>query len=160
MASQFTKRLDKSRSYGEHHPPENGAFYQQDGYNFDHEGYLVDDLLTDAQKERLKKLPPPKSGGGKPPKPAKQQAAPPSEGGEGGGGEPGGEGEGGDNADLNLTLWLKGEAEYDFADVQKAVKTRYHAWKTSKRDLVNFLVTDEKLVPYDEVAEEFREMID
>ena len=54
----YSKRLDKSRPYGQHCPPENGAFFNQDGFDFDHEGRIVEKLLSADQKKQLEKKPP------------------------------------------------------------------------------------------------------
>lgn len=144
MSSSYSKRLDKSRDFGTYHPPDGGAHYNQDGYDFDHTGALVEDRLTEEQKERLKKkptAPPPK-----PPAPAahgkahKKETVPDP--------EPDADG-------LNLEAWLRGEEDYPFPDVQKAVKARYSVWKTAKRDLLLFLVEDQKLVETDDLSDEF-----
>lgn len=47
-------KLDKSRSYGEVHPPENGACYEQDGFLFDNFGIALVSRMTDEQKERIR----------------------------------------------------------------------------------------------------------
>jgi hypothetical protein len=146
MSSKYAKRLDRSRDYGTYHPPDDGAHYNQDGYDFDHDGELVEHRLTAEQQERLKK-----KGPAAPPKPpapapshgkahhAKETVHDP---------EPDADG-------LNLEAWLRGQEDYPFPDVQKAVKARYSVWKTAKRDLLLFLVEDQKLVETDALSDEF-----
>jgi hypothetical protein len=156
--SKYAKRLDKSRPYGSYHPPEPGkvdgdaaCHFNQDGYDFDHNGEIVEWRLNDAQKAALKKKPPTAPAKQHTPKPPKPQ---------GDGGE-GAEDEGADeHADgLNLEAWLRGEEDYDFGAVQKAIKERYHVHKTSKRDMILFLVEDQKLVEESVLSDQFKAVI-
>lgn len=149
--TQYAKRLDKSRSFGSYHPPDTGAFYTQDGYDFDHEGYIVEAKLTPEQREQLAKKPmkqpaPKKPAAAKPPAPPVEDEEPPSS-------------DEYSADDLNLEAWLRGEEDYSFPDVQQAVKARYSVWKTSKRDLLLFLVEDQKLVEEDALSDEFKAVV-
>lgn len=148
--TQYAKRLDKSRDFGTYHPADQGAHYNQDGLDFDHEGYIVESRLTPEQKAKLAKKPasaPHKQHAPKPPKPAKE----PGEG-EGGGEAPTKDG-------LNLEAWLRGEEDYNFDHVRHAVKDRYSVWKTGKRDLILFLVDEQKLVEAERLSDEYKTLI-
>lgn len=141
----YTKRLDRTKPYGEVHPAgTDGVHFEQGGYPFDNEGFIVDGALTSAQRAALLKPPA---------KPTTKPAPPP----------PSAEAEEETAADtsddLNLELWAKGEAQYDFPEVQAAVKARLHKWCTSKVDLVNFLV-DENVVAKSQLAPAFLKMIE
>ena len=52
---------------------------------------------------------------------------------------------------VNLELWLRGQAKYRFADVQKALRDRKHVDKMTKASLALYLIEELKLVPRDEV---------
>lgn len=156
----YKKTLDKSRDYGTQHPPEFGVFYFQDGYPFDQDGKIVEAMLTDPQKEALAKKvsaavaakpPAPAVTKGKAPavEPKPESDTEPKEQTEPEGTEDG----------LNLTAWLKGEESYPFPEIQKAVKARFNVWKTGKRDLVLFLVEDQKLVEAGELSAEFKSAV-
>lgn len=54
--------------------------------------------------------------------------------------------------EVNIVAWLRGEARYEFAEVQVAVKSRYHRWYTEKRQMVTDLVLDEKVVTEEDLA--------
>src|SRR5262245_27077324 len=49
----YRKWLHRSREFGTHCPPSNGAYYNQDGFDFDHEGNLCEHLLSKEQKAQL-----------------------------------------------------------------------------------------------------------
>ena len=46
-------KLDQRRPYGEVHPPGRNHFFDQDGFPYDHEGKLVETLLSDEQKKQI-----------------------------------------------------------------------------------------------------------
>lgn len=148
--SQYAKRLDRSRDFGTYHGSSNGAVYNQDGFDFDQEGRIVEALLTDEQKKLLatKKGPAPK-----PPAPAAKVEAPAEEKPE----PPPASEDTGDS--LNLEMWLRGEADYPFPAVQKAVKERFSVWKTARRDLLVFLVDEQKVVTSDELCPDLKNVI-
>jgi hypothetical protein len=153
--SKYAKRLDRTRDYGTYCPPEppapgttQGAFYNQDGLDFDHEGYVVEWRLSPEQREKLARKAAPK-----PPAPAAKPAVAAGDGDE----PPTVPNENDDG--LNLEMWLRGEEDYPFPDVQKAVRARMNVWKTAKRDLILFLVEEQKLISTDELSAEFKSMV-
>jgi hypothetical protein len=151
MSQQYAKRLDKSRDHGTYHPADGGAHYNQDGYDFDHEGYLVESRLTPDQHAHLAKKKPAPSQAPKPPKAA---AAPKEED-----DEANHEGGNAEADGLNLEAWLRGEEEYNFDAVRHAVKARYNVWKTGRRDLVLLLVEEQKLVGVDALSDDLKALI-
>jgi hypothetical protein len=54
--------------------------------------------------------------------------------------------------DVNLLLYLQGKARYEWSIVQAAARQRYSRVFTSKKQLVEDLVLDEKLIPEDQLA--------
>lgn len=48
--------LDKDRSYGEIFPPLDGAYFEQDGFRFDHAGALVIEALSADDLDRATKM--------------------------------------------------------------------------------------------------------
>lgn len=152
--SKYTKRLDRSKDFGTYHPPAGRARYTQGGFDFDHEGFMVDENLNDAQRAELDAKFVKRDKPATPARPSskdgeKDAADPPSDN----------DDKDADGDGPNLEMWLRGEEEYAFPDVQKAVKERYSVWKTAKRDLVMFLVEDQKVVEPDALSDEFKSLI-
>lgn len=149
--------LDKSRPYGEVKPALNGAHFEQGGIFFDHEGNPCEKHPVSGEPQVV----------GKPaPKPKAQQQPQQQQGsgqGNAGGGDAGsdagGQGGGAAEGELNLALWLKGEADYPYKDVQNAVKARFSKWVTAKHDMVIFLVEEQKVVTAAELKPEFAELL-
>jgi hypothetical protein len=56
--------------------------------------------------------------------------------------------------DVNLASWLRGEAKYEWLMLQKAAKKNFSIMFTSKKQMVEDLVLDHKMVPEDQVCEE------
>lgn len=136
----FQKRLDKTRPHGTVHG-EHGASYEQDGFLFNHEGHLIEELLTPELRDKLAAM-------------AKKAAAKaPAEEGDGDD-----DGKGIDPDAINLELWLRGEAKYNFDAVRKEVKRRFGVWKTGKADVVEVLV-EEGIVTLDDLAPEFKKLM-
>jgi hypothetical protein len=54
--------------------------------------------------------------------------------------------------EVNIESWLRGEANYQWAKITKAVRERYHQNISKQADMVAFLVLDEKVIPEDQVA--------
>lgn len=52
-----------------------------------------------------------------------------------------------DDSEINLEMWLKGEAKYTPLQLQGAVKQRYHVNKPHKQAIALFLVEEKKLIP-------------
>lgn len=165
------RRLDKSRSAGTIFPPMPHAddptavaHYEQDGFYFDHEGRVLEAFLTPEQRKQFEPVAP------KPPKPAAS-------------GQPEEDGEddtppqpapapkkpktrqeklaeknpkkpaSGD--DLNLEMWLRGEAKYQEFRVKKVVRDRYNRVCSGTQELVRFLVEEVNLVPKEALKPEF-----
>jgi hypothetical protein len=61
--------------------------------------------------------------------------------------------------DVNFVLWLKGQAQYEWSLLQVAGKKRYSIMWTSKRQMVDDLVLDHKVVSEDEVCPALRKHI-
>jgi hypothetical protein len=62
-----------------------------------------------------------------------------------------------DDSDINLELWLTGEAKYDFKEVRAAIADRYQKrGVNSTRDAVEFLVSEQKIVPVERLCAGFQ----
>lgn len=164
------KRLDKTRDYGTIHPAEIAvgdttvaAHFNQDGYYFDHEGNLVEALLTPEQKKKLAAKP----AAAKAKTQAKPAAKPKADAGDEQEAEDASdEADGNDEAkpaadgdELNIVSWLMGEIDYPVTAVREAVKKRYNTWKTSTRELILFLVEDQKVVTPKQLKPEWQQAI-
>jgi hypothetical protein len=64
------------------------------------------------------------------------------------------------DTDVNVEAYLTGQENYDFNKVRAVVRERKGKWCTSKRDLVEFLVLEEKVVERDKLSDEFKAMLD
>jgi len=143
------KHLDKSRDFGQFYPPDNGAFYQQDGFRFSHDGTLLPGQLAAVDAPpKPKKVGRPSAS--KTQAAAEPETAPPPP-------EPATPPQPGDP--LNLELWLRGAATYPDKDVRQAVRERYNKWMTQVPPIVEFLVDEEKLVAMDDLAPRFKAML-
>ena len=152
--------LDRSRPYATVHGEEtNGKAFSQraigiESWPYDHDGKLIEELLTSQQKaKREQKI-----------KEAIERAvearnAPP---------EPDvADDEGEDkverlkpqedpNEEVNLVQWLKGDVRYKPFEVQSAIKARFGANKPNMKEAARYLVEEQKLVSWSEVASMFR----
>jgi hypothetical protein len=150
-----TVTLDKSRDYGTIHPPHEGAYYHQGGFYFDHDGKLVENLMTDEQRQKIRRsLPAPPSGQGNPANTTTTEAT----GNDGSAGDDSTAGNGDGETGPNLTAWLKGEEEIKTRDVQDLIKARYGKVCTKLTDMVEFLVIEQKVVEVSELKPEFAAM--
>ena len=142
--------LDRSKEYGEVHPPENGVHYEQDGFLFGPHGELLEAFLDDAAKKRLAlidaitsanaaaeqaRADALKAAGYDPANPvdaAAPQVAPiptpalPDATSTGG---------------VDLRGWLLGNAQYQFFAVVAAVKELYGFSPTTKAQAIEFLTS-------------------
>lgn len=131
--------LDRSRKFATVHGERvegdvnRGAYYKQDGFLFDAQAVLIERDLTpeqkaivEAKKAKLAKIAPSKI-------------------------EEGEEVEVDSQDEVNLELFLRQNVKYPWHKVTEAVKTRFKVAKSSKRDVVEFLVFEAKLVPFNEV---------
>lgn len=162
MASAPKIRMDKTKPYGEVHgergpnDPLANVHFTQDGMPFDAQGLLVYDAIND---EKVKKAVDAKL------KRMSAKAAPAAESEADGedvdDGEDDGDSEGSTDAvpaasvtpgDVNIESWLRGEANYAWGKITKAVRERYHQNISKQAEMVAFLILDEKVIPEDEVA--------
>lgn len=147
MTAPARLRLDKSRAYstihGERTPgdPHQLAFYCQEGIHFDAQGLHIEHLLDEKTlalvEKRLKR---------------QAKAAPKDDADEPeeGDGEPASDKDSG-AGEVNLELWLRGEAKYPWFAITKTVRDRYHQNISKQSDMVAFLVLDEKVVEVDQL---------
>lgn len=61
--------------------------------------------------------------------------------------------------DVNFASWLRGEAKYEWIPLQKAAKARFSRIFQTKRQMVEDLVCDERLVPEAEVCPELAKLL-
>ena len=65
-----------------------------------------------------------------------------------------------DDADeVNFVSFLRGEAKYTFAKLRDAFKKRFHRHYDNLPDLVQDLILDEKILPEDQVAEQYLRLL-
>lgn len=129
---------------------------------FDASGYLIYDAISDPKikaiaDRKLKKVPAAKTGESR------------SVEGDGDGDDDNGPDNdaGGDTAppasvspdDINLEAWLRGEVNYPWFSITKAVRTRHNANISKQSDMVEFLVRDLKIVPEDQVGADLRQFL-
>ena len=154
IAAEFLPKFDKTKDHGIVTPPERGAHFEQGGYYFNQEGELVEEMLTPADRDRLKKEALNREADraasearakfleengltADDPDLAKkviavaQAAGAPAE-------------------NIDLVAWAKAEAVYPFAKVRKAAQDKHNFTATDARALVAFMV-DNNLVKEDEV---------
>lgn len=61
-----------------------------------------------------------------------------------------------DDGDVNLEMWLTGEAKYIFAKIRATVADRYKMRVKGIEDAVLFLAGDQKIVPFDKLCPAFQ----
>lgn len=61
--------------------------------------------------------------------------------------------------EVNFVSWLTGEAQYEPWMLFKACETRFASKQTKLKDLIEFLVLDEKVIPEDRVAPAFKKLL-
>jgi hypothetical protein len=146
-------RLDKGKPFGVVCPPENGAHFHQDGFYFNHHGVLAEDMLDDDARERLRKLENRKNADaaanaarktfleqsgltaadleGEDALTTVMQAATT---------EPGA---------VDLVAWAKGERQYIFGVVRKAVKDQYSYSGDTKAAILTWMIDNKKIAEKD-----------
>lgn len=153
----MTITLDRSRPFGECFPPmrvreddDNSpiAFFSQDGFHFDIEGNLLEELLTEKQKQSLARI-------------AKEQAAKRAareayerEMGEEAPADvvpakkpvPRDGVEDGKTDKVDLVAWLRGERSYRWMSVVGAISQEYGKTVHGKAEAKHFLVHEKGLV--------------
>lgn len=156
-ASPKRLRLDRSRHYGTIHgerPPGDRhqlAHFTQDGITFDSQGFHLDDLIEDDKVRALvdRRL--------------KRAGAPKAEADDAGGSDdddiddpaPKGAGSQSQSSDVNLEAWLRGEEKYQWFLVTKTVRERYSQNLSKMIDMLEFLIEDEKVIPFSDLSPEF-----
>jgi hypothetical protein len=171
MAAAVQLRMDRSKAFatvnGERAPndPHAKVYFFQDGLPFDAHGNYVDGLVTEPKllalaERKLKKL----AKASAPKDPAAIAGEPdglPGDQGDDDDGDESDEDRGPSpsdpqDGDLNLQLWLMGQAQYQWFSVAAAISKRYGKRITSVTDAVLFLVGEEKLVSGDQLAPHFK----
>lgn len=163
---QTRLQIDRGRYHstvhGERTPddPHVDVHFYQDGIPFDAHGNHVDGLLDEKNdkggkirallERRLQKQ-------------AKAMAPRSAEEGEGDDDDidVAGGGAAGDTAsDVNLEMWLRGQAQYEFFKVKKAVRDRFHQNFSSAASIVEHLVLEEKIIAVSELAPNLKAALD
>jgi hypothetical protein len=147
-------KLDKSKPYGVVVPPENGAHFHQEGFYFTHHGDLAKDMLDDTAKERLRKLENRKKADAAAAEARKKFLE------QSGLSDADLEGEDAlttvmhaatvDSGAVDLIGWAKGEKQYPFFAVRRAVKEQY-AYAGDTKDSILTWMVDNKKVPETDV---------
>lgn len=142
--SENTLTLDRSKHFSHVSPPEKGAYFEQGGFYFDHHGNLADEWLTDATRDRLRKILNKKEAD-KIARAARQKfmeeqgleeadLAPDPE-------DAAAEAAAGDG-DVDIIAWAKGQKKYRFFSVVAAVSKRYNYEGSDRRSILEFLVNN------------------
>lgn len=172
MAKEIqTLRVDRSRVHstihGERTPgdPHVRAHFQQDGLLFDGQGKLIPELVPEHLKDKVAKkirklngdksvaLPAPE----KEQEPVQQVASDESDD------EEEDEDEDDDapasSDDINIESWLKGQANYQWFAVAKAIRQRFNKNVKDSADAVLFLVTEEQVIAPADLAPKFQSFL-
>lgn len=141
-------KLDKARPYAVVVPPENGAHFHQDGFYFDHHGVLATGMLDAEANARLTKLANRKKADAAANEAKKkfmeQHGLSPSDL----------EGEDAVNnvmqvaatgGSIDLVAWAKGEKDYIFGVVRKAVKEQYAYVGDTRNAILNWMIENKKV---------------
>lgn len=149
-------RLDRSRPHstihGERAPgdPHQFAFFCQDGIHYDAHGLHLDHLIADDKtrqlvERRLKRQVKAASREEEPSEDGADAAPDPSEA--------------SDASFVNIEAWLRGDAKYQWFAVTKAVRERFHQNITKLKDMVEFLVEDEKIIAEADLDPDFAALL-
>lgn len=149
------EKLDTSRPHGQVYGENahNIAYEQKalglPSWPYDAHGVLIEAALTEAQTAKLKER---RAIAAKQPAPTKALKFEPVEDeleeGEKAGNEVVDEGD----DEVNLVMWLKGEARYKPFEIQNAIKKRYGANKPKPVEAALYLVEEQKVLPRSLVA--------
>lgn len=142
-----------SSVHGERTPgdPHHGVCFFQDGLPFDAAGRLLLDKV-DQRNPELVALAQRKV------KQAEAARAARAKGADGAGKADGPPAQGDPN-DVNLEAWLRGELQYHWSTITQTVKARYGRVVADKKQAVNFLVADERLLTPEQIAPENRALL-
>lgn len=148
-----TVKLDKSQDHAIVFPPENGAHFHQNGFYFDHHGNLAPNMLAPESIEALKKADLRKKAD------AAAEVARKKFLEESGLDESDLEG---DDAltkviqiataaadDVDLVAWAKGQKQYVFGVIRKAVSEQYSYQGSTKEAILNWMVENGKVAEED-----------
>lgn len=164
VATAARLRMDRSKDFstihGERAPsdPHARVHFYQDGLPFDSQGFYLAGFLDDSNdpdgrlralvERRLRKL--------------EGQALPADADADAlddqltKSGAKGGAGQG---DDVNLEAWARGEAQYIFGEVRAAIKKRFGQVVKDQRGAIELLALDEKVVPEDQIALPFKQLL-
>jgi len=140
------ERLDRSRPHGSVHGERtNGIAFTQralgiEDWPYSAQGELIETLLSKTQRDKLAEKRDAAENGSAP-STAPVTEAPEEEI------EPDAPKPVVDDEDVNLEMWLRGEASYKWSKVQKAILRRFSANKPEKRQAALYLVEEKKLLP-------------
>lgn len=152
MAQALRVILDRTRKHASvHGEVEHGLAYKQDGLPFNAQGEIIEALVvTPDQKatleRKLKKLK------GKRQAPPEQPAAT----------APETDNDADDDEDktsdddVNFDAWARGIERYEWLTLQKVARKRFSKTFTSKEQLIEFLVFEEKVIALDDVTPALR----
>lgn len=133
--------LDRSKHHSIVTPPEKGAHFEQNGFYFDYKGDLAEEWLTDATRERLRKIINKKEAD-KIARAARQKFMQ-----EQGLSEADLAADADDQADaaagddeVDIVAWAKGTKKYRFFSVVAAVSKRYNFEGTDRHSIIEFLI--------------------
>jgi hypothetical protein len=147
-------RLDKNKPYAVVVPPENGAHFHQDGFYFDHHGMLAPVMLDAEAKERLRKLANRKKADAAANEAKKKfmeqhgLSAADLEGEDAVNNVMQTIAAGGAGA-IDLVAWAKGEKDYIFGAVRKAVKEQYSYVGDNRAAIINWMIENKKVLESD-----------
>lgn len=158
MAQALRVILDRTRKHATvHGEVEHGLAYKQDGLPFNAQGELIEALVvTPDQKATLeRKLKKAKANKSKPQaadpvqQPVQAQASDEDD-----------DDDALTDEDINFDAWARGIERYEWIALQRAAKKRFAKVFTSKEQLVEFLVFDEKIIALADVAPALRPKAD
>jgi hypothetical protein len=148
--NQHIVKLDRSKPVSTVVPPENGAHFFQDGFYFDHHGNLAPEMLDADARERLRKLENRKKADAAANEAKKKfmeqhgLSAADLEGEDAVNNVMQTIAAGGTGA-IDLVAWAKGEKDYIFGAVRKAVKEQYSYVGDNRAAIINWMIENKKI---------------
>jgi hypothetical protein len=131
-----TLKLDRSRYHATVHGENATHAFEQDGLPFNHQGELVEKLVSKEKRplveKKLKRLA--KLASGTPVEPEVVEKT-----------EDDDDDEGDASSEMNFEQWLKDQVRYEQHAVFKEAKKRYNKVFSNYRDLAEFLVFEENI---------------
>lgn len=160
MSSQAQLRMDGGKPFSTVHgdrppgDPHQHVHYYQDGLPFSASRVLLADMIAgderlvalaakklSRQKKQIATVIPDDDG-------ASPQDIPDDE-----------DDEDDDDGDINIEMWLTGEAKYIFAKIRAVVADRYKKRVNSIQDAVMFLAGEQQIVPVERLCPAFKEIM-